>query len=255
MRKKEFYYKSFVDDVVVIKNQDYKLPEDYVWIRKDFGYRLASRMIYILAIIFAEIYCRLILHVHYVNRKKLWKCKKTGYFLFANHTQEVGDVFIPGLAAIDRHIYTMVSSSNYGLPVIGKILPYLGALPIADNLKGMKQFNQAIKTRIDEKKCVVIYPEAHVWPYYTGIRPFADTAFHYPIDNQVPAYCMTVTYQKRRFFKRPKITAYIDGPFFSDETLSKKEQKKQLSKQVFACMEERSTNSNYQYYKYKKTES
>lgn len=43
---------------------------------------------------------------------------------------------------------------------------------------------------------------------------------------------MTTTYQKRKFGKHPKITVYIDGPFFPDSTLTKKSNKK-LHDQVF----------------------
>ena len=57
----------------------------------------------------------------------------------------------------------------------------------------------AIKKRIEQKKCVVIYPEAHVWEYYTKIRPFPSTSFKFPVNCDVPAFCMTTTYYKRKF--------------------------------------------------------
>ncbi len=46
---------------------------------------------------------------------------------------------------------------------------------------------------------MTIFPEAHVWPYYTGIRPFGEAAFHYPVATGKPVYTMTVTYQRRRW--------------------------------------------------------
>ncbi len=48
----------------------------------------------------------------------------------------------------------------------------LGALPVPDSISEYKKFSKAYKKRISDGHPVVIYPEAHVWPYYTGIRPF-----------------------------------------------------------------------------------
>lgn len=36
----------------------------------------------------------------------------------------------------------------------------------------MRSFLDAIRTRIEEGSFIMVYPEAHIWPYYTGIRDF-----------------------------------------------------------------------------------
>lgn len=110
----------------------------------------------------------------------------------------------------------------------------------------------AIERRIDHHHPIVVYPEAHIWPYYTKIRPFKSTSFRYPIKYDVPAYCFTTTYQKRKFSKKPKITVYVDGPFYPKQDLHGKEQEIELRNQVYNCMVERSKNSTYEYYKYYK---
>lgn len=252
MNKNVRYYSSFEDDFVVSKNQEYKLPDDYEWVRKDLRSRFLSGLIYTAALIFSNIYCRLFLHVKFKNRKILKETHKTGAFIYGNHTQPVGDVFNPALGAFPNRIYTVVSPANFGIPVIGKILPLLGALPIADNLHGMKRFTKAIETRINQRKCIVIYPEAHVWEYFTGIRPFADTAFKYPIKFETPVFSMTATYRKRKCGKRPNIEIYFDGPFYADKNLSLKEQKTDLRDKVYNAMLKRSENSNCEYIIYKK---
>ena len=48
-----------------------------------------------------------------------------------------------------------------------------------------------------------------------------------------------------------KIVTYIDGPFFSNTSLSLHEQKMDLRNQVYNCMVERSRNSNIEYIEYK----
>lgn len=90
----------------------------------------------------------------------------------------------------------------------------------------------------------MIYPEAHIWPYYTKIRPFVDTSFHYPIKYGVPAFCFTNTYQKRKGSQKPNMVTYIDGPFFPDASLPVREQKKELRDRIYQTMCERAKNSN-----------
>lgn len=241
------YYDSFSEDFYQTE-KTYGLPPDYKWIRNDVLSRFLSAFIYALAIIFSNIYCRIFLHVRIKGARKLRK-QKGGLFLYGNHTQPIGDVFNPGLACFPKRIYTVVGVANMHLPVIGKLLPYLGALPIPDSLRGMKAFTSALEERAKAGHPIMIYPEAHLWDYYTDIRPFADTAFKYPIKLGMPVYCMTTTYQKRRFGKKPKITIYIDGPF-DIVAENKRECTQKLCSAVYEKMKERSQNSNYKYIEY-----
>lgn len=137
-------YSSFADDFVTTKDQDHRLPEDYRWIRTDVRSRFLSALSYGAALVISSVWCRAALHVRLRDRKLL-RAARDGAFIYANHTQPVGDVFIPALASFPRRIYTVVSPANLGIPVIGRILPYLGALPIPDTLGGMRGFTEAVK--------------------------------------------------------------------------------------------------------------
>ena len=249
------YYKDFTDDFEISKNQEIKLPEDYEYIREGFSSKLKSKLIYSAAVAFGFIQAKFFLHVKFVNRKAMKAAKDKGFFIYANHTQPVGDVFLPALASFPKRIYTVVSPANFGIPVIGRILPYLGALPLADSPKGMKKFTEAMGKRIESGKVVTIYPEAHVWEYYSGVRPFSDAAFRYPVKFSAPVFAMTVTYQKRKLFKKPKTTIYIDGPFYPDESLHTREQSKKLHKEILETMMKRAENSSYSYIEYIKRET
>ena len=122
-----------------------------------------------------------------------------------------------------------------------------GAIPVPDNLHDMAKFNQTVKSRLDQGKAIVTYPEGHLWPYYTKIRPFAPAAFHLPVKYPAPVYTATTTYQKSRFHKKPKITIYIDGPFEIDQNLPKKQAQNQLHHAVQKAMEQRAKLSNYEF--------
>ena len=141
------------------------------------------------------------------------------------------------------------------IPVLGFLPETLGCLPLPTSRKGIPNFKQAISTLAKSEKVVTVYPEAHVWPYYTKIRPFKDVSFRYPAETGKPVFTFTVTYHKRKFFKTPKTVVYVDGPFFPDQKLTVKENQKRLRELAFNAMKERSELSTHQAILYIKKEN
>lgn len=203
----------------------------------------------------AFLFTRLKFHHKIVGKEKFFGYGSIGYFLYGNHTQDIGDAFIPHMLNFPKTNYTIVHPNNVSMPVLGKITPSLGALPLPDDMAAYRNFLAAVEKRIADGNGVVIYPEAHIWPYYTGIRPFPDTSFAYPVKLNVPCFSFTNTYHKGKFSKNPKIVTYIDGPFFPDKTLSPREQKSELRQRVYKAMCERARSSTYEKIKYIKKET
>lgn len=249
--KRVRYYSDFSEDFSRTARQDYKLPEDYQWVRRDFRSRLLSGLIYGLALVFAVLYCPMVLHIRFRGRKKLHTARKTGAFVYGNHTQPVGDVFTPALACFPNRIYTLASPANLGIPVLGRLLPYLGALPVPDSLGGLKELTRAMEYRLEENRCIVIYPESHVWEYCGDIRPFSRGAFKYPVKNRKPVYVLTATYQNRRWGKKPRCTVYVDGPIEVPEG-SPRQQTAALEEKVREVMENRCRDTTCHYIEYHK---
>ena len=202
----------------------------------------------------AFLYTRLGFDHRIMNREILSPYKKTGYFMYGNHTQDIGDACIPSMLNFPKQNYVIAHPNNVSMPFLGRITPSLGAIPLPDGMEAYGNFIRAIEKRIGEGHTVVIYPEAHIWPFYTGIRPFPDTSFHYPVKYNVPCFCFTNTYHKRRFGKKPRIVTYIDGPFYPDNSLPIKERKRELRDRVYAAMCERARLSDVEYIKYVKRE-
>lgn len=246
------YYADFTTDFYA-NGKESKLPEGYRWIREGRLFAIWSALIYGAALLFSLVYCRLFLHLRIKGKDKLAAVKGKGYFLYGNHTQPIGDVFMPALVCFPARIYTIVSPANLTLPFIGKLLPALGALPLAQTLHGVRNFNQAVEGRLKEGHPIILYPEAHVWDYYTDIRPFDASSFKLPVRFGVPAFCMTTTYQKRRFGKKPRITLFIDGPFYA-EGENNAQKSNSLHNQVKACMTERAKESNFAFIEYRRSE-
>lgn len=252
--KKTYYYHSFDEDIIKNAGQDYKLPPDYEWINHGKLHTMIFDILYAIVKLLARIYCRFFMRVQFIGREVVNECKGKGCFVYANHTQPLGDVIIPAIAA-DRHRVVVVASpANLGIPVIGRLLPGLGAVPIPDDKKRMNEFVDAVKTLSDSGHCIFIYPEGHVWPYYTDIRPFSTSSFHYPVELDAPVFCMTMTYQKRGN-GRPKATCYIDRCDIPDEKDSNRRmQIRMLRNAVYNSMKVHSLRSNYRYCEYVKVE-
>lgn len=246
------YYDDYHDKFVESKNQNVKLKENYVWIRKNFFYKIFGQILYMIATVFSLIYCNLVLHIKIENRSAFKEAKRTGCFFYGNHTQPIGDAFSPILYAFPKRIYTVAGAANLGIPFLGKIIPALGGIIIPDEKKHMKEFLDALRYRLDKRSCIVIYPEAEVWPYCGFVREFPVTSFRFPVMFDAPAFCMTTTYQKRKFGKKPKITTYIDGPFYADKTMRAKDAQIRLHDDIYACMSKRSKNNTYEYIRYER---
>lgn len=198
----------------------------------------------------AFIYSKLVKHITYKNTKVLKQVKGSGYFVYANHTNQYSDVFSPHMITFPKKIYTIVNAENINIPVLGNVTRMLGAIPIPTKFDGNRNFINAIEKRVLQGNPVLIYPEAHIWPYYTSIRPYSSTSFRYPVRFREASFAFTTTYQKGRSKKKPKIVIYVDGPFYPDTSLSEKEQQEKLRNQIYDCMMNRSKMSDFEMIKY-----
>ena len=63
---------------------------------------------------------------------------------------------------------------------------------------------------------------------------------------------MTKTYHKRRLGSRPRAVVYIDGPFYPDQALSRKEAQNKLHDEIWQTMNKRAKLSDYEYCEYVK---
>lgn len=199
------------------------------------------------------LYSKIKFRLKYVGKEKLKAYKNTSYFVYVNHTQSFADTFIPSLAIYPKRNFFIVNPENVSMKFLGNMVQLLGALPIPSNKKAMKNFLDAIEKHIEKKHSITIYPEAHIWTYYTKIRPFKAVSFKYPIELDVPTFCMTNTYQSYgKNNNKIKIVTYIDGPFFPNKGLPKNEQKQDLRNQVYNQMVARSKKNNIEYIEYKK---
>lgn len=259
-----FYYENEEDDPIQTTEQEKKqevgLPKGYEFIFRNPLKRMASSVMFRAFWVFGQWYERRYWQAKFHGREKLKQARGKGYVIYANHTNPFHDVFGPAVAA-DRRIFTIISPVNLKIPGIGSVLPYIGGLPLGKTTEEKQAFNEAADKRLRQKKALVVYPEAHVWPYATKVRQFpaGGKSMKYAVRNNLPVFTMTTTYHKRRDKKHgdlPRMEVYIDGPFYAERDSAEKmndvARQEDLAKKVYNSMVKMAKHNSYDYFKYVK---
>ena len=251
-----YYEDELNDEFSEAKIIPKKIDENYKYIHKNIIWNACAFLLQnVISIPIKYLYAKIKFKIKYIGKEKLKKYRKEGYFIYGNHTQSFADTFLISNAVYPKINYLIVNPENVSMKFLGNIVQMLGAIPIPSNKEAMKNFLHAIEEKIKNGNSITIFPEAHIWPYYTKIRKFKSVSFKYPVRLKKPAFCMTNTYQSYgKNNKKVKIVAYIDGPFFPDEGLTIKEQQENLRNKIYNCMVERSKKSNIEVIKYVKKE-
>lgn len=250
MRRTYYYSDELNDDFAGTKIEAKALPKDYKYVPESRGWKAGRLFVYK---IFATPVIMLVsaLLTRFKNKRVLRGYKKGGAFIYGNHTAFLTDAMNPTRIAFPRTADVVVNADAISIKGCGGLVRMLGAVPVPQDFHGLKNFSADIVRAAEEGHWVAIYPEAHIWPYYTGIRPFGAASFKYPAKCGVPVFAFTTTYKKRAFSKKPKKVVYIDGPFFAEgENL--KEKAESLRDKVYAAMCERAKLSDCAYCEYYK---
>lgn len=249
--KKTIYYTDPSHDFVG-DGESTPLCRGYRYINDSPWARFGSTVLYRgIATPIAFLHNKLFLCERIVGREIL--PREGGYFLFLNHTETVGDAFTPSLAAFPRRVYVVVHPDNLSWGAVAELTPALGALPLPSDRCAAREFGAAIRRRLSEGGVIAVYPEAHVWPKCSFIRPFEDGAFDLARMFGAPVYTATRVYRKSALGYRTVV--YIDGPFEFDSSLGRREGRDRLCREVRDTMEKRSASGDVEVYRYERRES
>ena len=251
MKQKIIYYKDELKDEFsraiinpIMIDETYRYEHKSLW--NLCSYLLQNFISMPIKILYAKIKFR-----HKIlGKEKLKNSKDQGCFVYVNHTQEFADTFLPSLACFPKRNFFIVNPENISMKGLKHLVELLGAIPVPGNLEATKNFKNIIEKLIKKNHCITIYPEAHIWPYYTKIRPFKSVSFKYPVELNVPIYTMTNTYRLKN--KKIQIISYIDGPFFANKDIHPKQAQRELRDCAYNAMCKQSKNSTYEHIKYEK---
>ena len=255
-KNKTIYYSDELnDDFASLGIKKKPLGDDFEYIHKNILWNTCSFVIYrMIAQPLVFVFVKVAHRQRFKNRKVLKTARKTGAFIYANHTNMLLDAFVPNIVKLRKRGYILVGPDTTSMPGLKNIVEMVGAIPLGQTLSENKEMLECINHRIAKNKgFITIYPEAHIWPYYTGIRDFKAGSFSYPCYTDTPVFAMTNCYQKKLIGKHPKVVTFVDGPFYPDKNLPMKERKEKLRKQCYDTMVKRAKeNSTYSYIVYEK---
>ena len=257
-KNKTIYYSDELnDDFASLGIKKKPLGDDFEYIHKNILWNTCSFVIYrMIAQPLVFVFVKVAHRQRFKNRKVLKTARKTGAFIYANHTNMLLDAFVPNIVKLRKRGYILVGPDTTSIPGLKNIVEMVGAIPLGQTLSENKEMLECINHRIAKNKgFITIYPEAHIWPYYTGIRDFKAGSFSYPCYTDTPVFAMTNCYQKKLIGKHPKVVTFVDGPFYPDKNLPMKERKEKLRKQCYDTMVKRAKeNSTYSYIVYEKND-
>ena len=204
---------------------------------------------YLVAIPLLYIYVKIGFGLRIRGRKNLRKIKKTGAVSVSNHVHLL-DCAMNALAMWPKKVIFTALKSNFKIPVAGRILRFVGAMPVADNYAEMIVFKDELNRLLKQKRVVHVYPEGHLMNYYAGFRDFNRGAFSFACEAQVPVLPIVISWRRRRgFFKlfipsKPCATITIGEPVHPNYVLLSRAQEFDLAERTRAAMEDLYRRSN-----------
>lgn len=188
------------------------------------------------------------------GRKNLKILKKNGGFIYSNHVS-VPDVYkFATPICVGRRVNIIGYTDCLAVPILRGIVRQLGYLPLPNSEDTINKIAliRALKYYVKKKKqIVVIYPEAHIWPYYTKIRNFKCQTLKYPVMLKAPVVPAVTTWRKVWYCKKPKQTIKIGTPIFPREDFSNEQNTEYMYNETLSQMKKMAESvKQYEYIKY-----
>ena len=258
--KRIIYYRDLLnDDFAGTKIKTQLLDENFRYIHKNILWRILSFLVYYLvAIPVLYLTCKIVLNVKVVNRKAIKNLRKTGYFIYGNHTH-IMDAFISQVCITrPKRTFIIADPDAVSIPGVRNLVMMLGCLPLPSTNGTTKKYLEAIQYHIGKKHAIVVFPEAHIWPFATFIRPFSSSSFRYPAKLNTPVVPIVATFEKRKIFKRclkPRMVITVGEPIFPKQHADLKTSMQDLRDQTYNFMVEHASRpDNVEYFRYVKSD-
>lgn len=198
---------------------------------------------------------RVIMRVRFVNGGAVRRYKGAT-FLYGNHTGWI-DAFTPNLISVPRRNRIVVSPDTVSIKGLRTVVEMMGAVPVPTSLRAMHAFREAVEHyHKKNRNNITVFPEAHIWPYFTGVRNFRDTSFAYPAKAGCPVFAFFTAYTEPKgflsCFRKANMTVYVSDPIYAEEGLDERDARRDLRDKVYAFMKEASEKSTYAVKEYKR---
>ena len=224
-------------------DENYPYYEDGLWYR--FNKLLCSIVLNCLAIPYMKIAMGLRVKGRDVL-KKYGKELENGAVTICNHVYLMDAVVATWAVRKFRRIHIIMYAKHFNNPGFHWMLHSMGGVPIAENIAGMRKFDEAFDKFHEQKQWIHVFPEEVRWDYYPYLRPFRKGAFSMAYKYQVPILPLVITFRERKGLYRlfgksdtPLMTINILEPVFPQKGARRKEEVIRMRKEAHAKMVER----------------
>ena len=221
------------------------IDENYPFLDKSFKFNFIRGLMYlgIFTIVFFLSPLRFGFRVEgRKNLKKHRKLLENGAMTVSNHIHRWDFLFVLN-AVRHRMMYFPAWKENLSGPDQG-IIRLAGGIPVPDEIRLIRYFNQAFDEIHAMKKWIHVFPESSRFDYFQPIRPFKKGVFTMAHRYNLPVIPIAFSYRRPRFpftlLNRlrsltgkkalPMITASVGEPILLDESLGRKEAVQKLRK-------------------------
>ena len=259
-KTRTIYWKDEVnDDFDEVGLKRPSVPEGYKYKRTNpFNNFFSGILYYGIAKPVLGLYC-LFKGIRIKGKKNIKKLGGKGAFIYSNHVA-LSDVlkFQAYVFFWRKRVNIVGYPDTLTMPIVRNLTRALGylPLPLPGDLKNMVALVDAFKFYIEKNQFILIFPEAHIWPYYTKVRTFKSGSFNYPAKLEAPVLPIVTTWRKPKIGKKAKQTLYILEPIYPDPDKTAAENKEYLYQKTLEAMQKCADSvSQYEYIKYIKIEN
>lgn len=229
------------------------VPENYHYLRKNPVNRFFSAILFygiaqpILSLIL------IFMGVKVKGRKNLKPVRKMGCYIYSNHVAYCDAFKIQAFLFPFKRTNIIGYSDSLSMPFVKHLCRALGYLPLPDkkDIHNARKMIESLDYYINRNQNILIFPEAHIWPYYTKIRNFKWGSFAYPTRTQSPVVPIVTTFRKVWYSKKPRQTILIGTPIFPKLGFSEADNKMFLYNATLEQMKKLADSvDQYEYIKY-----
>ena len=253
-----YYSDELNDDFADNGIKAIEVKNDFRYTNKSLLFRINSFLLRCLfAIPILWIVNKILFRPKIMNKGILKQLKKTGYYMYSNHVLSFDPVVLPVMTQASKATVIIAGHELFSINgFVTWLVRHFYAIPTPNmDITMTENFKECLSYHVKKGHRVLIYPEAHIWPYYNGIRNFRTASFRYPIDDNVPIVVATTTFKKRKGNRKPKPIIYLDGPFYPNNELSYHDQINDIRNRAYEAMKwHAGKEDNYAYIKYIKVD-
>ena len=170
-----------------------------------------------LALVVIPVWAKAVSGYRISGRQNLRKVRGSGVVIIANHVHHLDAPLICGCMNRFRKTRIISLGENFDIPVVGKLIRALGAIPLGGDFAGRQKFNETIEKLLKKKKHVLFFAEGALWPYYKGIRPFMSGGFRFAARLGVPVLPVIIVFEGAEGGGRKRLRLHVGRPLMPEE--------------------------------------